>query len=76
MKLALLIYLLRHYLYSQLPVLLDLVLKCENEASHELLAVIELHEFVCHGRRVNNFVEFYKGLSAQISILKQRKTVN
>ena len=65
-------YLLCHYLYGKLSVLLNLVFKCEDESPHELLAVIDLHKFVRDGRRLNNFVEFYEGLSAQVTILYQR----
>ena len=64
-----LFHLLGHDLDGELAILLDLILQRHDQASYELLSVVELDELVSDGRGANHFVELYEGLAAQVSVL-------
>ena len=69
--LELVCYLLGHDLDGELAILLNLVLQRHDQATDELLAVVELDELVSHGRGANHFVKLNEGLAAQVTILQQ-----
>ena len=53
------LYLLGHDLDGELAILLDLILQRHDQASYELLSVVELDELVSDGRGANHFVELH-----------------